>query len=178
VKVIVRPASPGPGSDDAERLALVGQATFLESFAGELGGGDILAHCAKQHAVAVYQDWLADPRMGLWLAEAANGGAPVGYAVSGPAGLPIPDPRPDDIEIRRIYLLSRFHGVGVGRALMQAALDAARFGGSSRALLGVYAKNDLALRFYRKVGFQAIGVRKFLVGNAWCDDMILSLDLV
>lgn len=31
------------GVDDANALALVGQATFLESFAGTLDGADILA---------------------------------------------------------------------------------------------------------------------------------------
>ena len=165
------------GAGDAESLALVGQATFLESYAGQLNAGDILAHCALQHAVAVYEGWLADPRMRLWLAEAHPGGAPVGYAVSGPANLPIPDPRPGDVEIRRLYLLHRFHGAGVGWALMRAALENARVSSASRALLGVNSDNARALSFYWRIGFQAIGTRKFLVGKTWCDDLILGLDL-
>jgi diamine N-acetyltransferase len=43
-------------ADDAAALSLLGQATFLEAFAGILNGPDILAHCAKAHSADVYRD--------------------------------------------------------------------------------------------------------------------------
>ena len=57
VTVVVREAGPG----DAERLAAVGRATFLETFAGILDGADILAHCGQEHAPSLYADWLDKP---------------------------------------------------------------------------------------------------------------------
>ena len=47
-EIALRCCVPG----DEEALALVGAATFLETFAGLLTGPDILAHCRVQHAAA------------------------------------------------------------------------------------------------------------------------------
>jgi ribosomal protein S18 acetylase RimI-like enzyme len=172
MKITVRRATPA----DAGRLALVGQATFLEAFAGDLDGDDLLAHCATQHAIGLYADWLADGRKRIWLAE-AEGGAPIGYVVSAPPDLPLDDLGPEDIEIKRIYMLHRFHGLGVGRALMSAALDAARLEGRARALLGVFSANAQAIAFYRRVGFRPLGERRFQVGRTWCDDLVMGMPL-
>jgi ribosomal protein S18 acetylase RimI-like enzyme len=49
--------------------------------------------------------------------------------------------------------------------------------GKKRLLLGVKADNTAALAFYDRAGFVRVGERKFLVGNMWCDDYILSLSL-
>jgi hypothetical protein len=35
---------------DEDALSAVGKASFLEAFAGILDGGDIIAHCERQHA--------------------------------------------------------------------------------------------------------------------------------
>jgi len=165
----------GPG--DAVRLAAVGSATFLETFAGVVDGNDILAHCAGQHAPQRYADWLADPRYAMWLAETRSGRAPVGFAMLSPADLPSVATREDDLELKRIYLLHRFHGGGHGAALMQVAIDEARARRAGRLLLGVYADNARALTFYARNGFLPIGERRFRVGDNDYHDLILALDL-
>lgn len=88
-EIQIRAAARG----DEEALSAVGKASFLEAFAGTLDGSDIIAHCEKQHAAAVYRDWLADADMRIWLAEVSPGRAPVGYLVLAPARLPIAEPR-------------------------------------------------------------------------------------
>src|SRR5687768_7662909 len=124
----------GPGDEDA--LALVGQATFLETFAGVLPGADIVAHCRDQHAPSVYRSWL-DSTARVWLAEAAQSAAPIGYLVLARASLPIDSPSERDLEVKRIYLLDQFHGRGIGRQLMVEAERHAREAGATRLLLGV-----------------------------------------
>jgi GNAT superfamily N-acetyltransferase len=171
--ITIRPCVKG----DEQALALVGQATFLEAFAGILDGADILAHCQRQHDAQLYRDWLALPAMRLWLAEATPGGAPVGYLVLSPASLPVAEPRPDDLEIKRIYLLHRFQGQRVGQRLMQAAIEQARASGAGRVLLGVYAENHDALVFYARCGFVPVGRRTFRVGRTDYQDVILGLNL-
>jgi ribosomal protein S18 acetylase RimI-like enzyme len=173
VSVIVRPAGLG----DKHRLAAVGAATFLESYAGTLTGDDILAHCAVHHAATLYEDWLISGEVRMWLAEASEGRAPVGYIVMSPPDLPPSSVRPGDTEIRRIYVLHRFQGEGVGWSLMTTALDAARRTGKKRALVGVYGRNESAIAFYKRVGFTVIGERKFQVGTTVHDDLVLALDL-
>jgi ribosomal protein S18 acetylase RimI-like enzyme len=169
-QVRLRPGTP----QDAERFALVGQATFLESYAGLLPAEDILAHGQRQHAPQVYAAWLADPAWRCWLAEATTGGAPVGYLVMGRADLPLPDLGPRDLEIKRIYLLYRFQNLGLGRAMMEQALAWAREAGCPRLLLGVYSRNEAALAFYARMGFVQVGDRRFRVGANEYYDYVLG----
>jgi ribosomal protein S18 acetylase RimI-like enzyme len=161
-------------SADTLALSLIGSATFLETFAGVVNGADVIAHCASEHSTAVYESILTGSDAGVWLAESLEGAAPVGYAVLDRAKLPVTDPQPDDVEIKRIYVLGRFHGTGVGARLMEAALDEATRRGARRALLGVYAHNQRALAFYAKHGFTRIGERRFQVGANTYGDYILA----
>ena len=166
----VRRARPG----DAEALALVGAATFLETYAGEMPGADIVAHCGARHDAVLYADWLAHG-WPIWLAEAPQG-APVGYAVLSEPD--IPQRAPGDLELKRIYALSRLHGSGVGQALFGLAVEEARARGAPRLLVGAYANNHRALAFYRRRGFREIGARSFSVGaTTFDDDVVLALEL-
>lgn len=170
IPVAVRRAASG----DAAALAAVGAATFLETFAGLVDGADIVAHCARQHAESVYAGWLASADYAPFLATVEPGAAPVGYAVLAPADVPIPDPRPDDLEIKRIYLLSRFHGGGAGRALMEAALTEAGARNAGRVLIGVKDDNHRAIAFYKKSGFAVAGTRRFTVGAGSYSDLLFA----
>jgi ribosomal protein S18 acetylase RimI-like enzyme len=164
-----------PGDEAA--LALLGQATFLEAFAGTLRSSDISAHCRRAHQPRVYRGWLQDPQARVWLAQTAQGGAPVGYLVLAAADLPLADLDAQDLEIKRVYLLHRFQRMGLGRRLMEAAREHARQRGARRLLLGVYRHNDEALAFYRELGYDTVGGRTFRVGETDCQDLILALPL-
>lgn len=170
--VAIRRADAG----DAAALSLVGRATFLETFAGVLDGDGVLEHCEVPHSTATYARWLGDGESRLWLAEAALG-APVGYAVLSAPDLPAPDPGAGDVELKRIYLLSRFHGGGLGGRLLELAVDEARAMQRMRMLLGVYARNTRAISFYRGRGFAQVGVRRFRVGRREYDDAVMARPL-
>jgi ribosomal protein S18 acetylase RimI-like enzyme len=162
---------------DEATLSLIGAATFLDAFAGVLDGADILAHCQRQHLADIYARWLADDKYKAWLALASTGGAPVGYLILGPADLPVVDPNPRDCEIKRVYLLSRYQGGGVGRELVQRAIDEAKSRGARRVLLGVYSGNERAIGFYQRLGFVTVGTRRFRVGTREYDDLVLAVRL-
>ena len=161
-EIVVRPA----GFADCERMALVAGATFLETFTGVIDGHALLEHCRAQHSVSAYDRLLRDGARG-WLAELD--GAPVGYALSVEPDLEAA--RPGDVELKRIYLLSRFHGGGAARDLLHAALADA---GQRRLLLGVKADNARAIAFYEKHGFSQVGTRQFDVGGRLYDDVVLA----
>lgn len=163
--------------DDATALALVGAATFLETFAGVLDAEAILGHCARQHSIEAHAKYLSQPTTRAWLAEMREGAAPVGYAVLTEPDLPLNSLTPEDIELKRIYLFSRFHGTGTGKRLFDQAVSEARAMGRRRLLLGVYAENHRGLAFYRKNGFETVGTRTFQVGNRLCDDLVLARPL-
>ncbi|MEL7690627.1 GNAT family N-acetyltransferase [Citromicrobium bathyomarinum] len=164
--VVVREA----GGEDAGRLALVSDATFLETFAGMISGDALVTHCQRRHAPAYLSELLADGAR-AWLAELDA--APVGYAL-----LTAPEldaAREGDIELKKIYVLSRFHGSGIAARLLDAALAGAA--GHARLLLGVKEDNNRAIAFYTKQGFHQIGTRRFDVGGTLYDDVVLARDL-
>ena len=157
-------------AEDAQRLSLVASATFLETFAVVLDGNALVGHCAKSCSTDHFVEVL-EAGGKAWLAEA--NGAPVGYAL-----LTTPEleaAREGDIELKKIYLLSRFHGGGTARALFDAALAAAQ--GHQRLLLGVKDDNNRAIAFYRKQGFDQIGTRQYDVGGTLYDDIVMARDL-
>jgi ribosomal protein S18 acetylase RimI-like enzyme len=167
----LRPCRPG----DAPALALVGQATILETYAQVLPLADLLHHCGVEHGEALYADWLGRPDHRLWLAETQTG-APVGYMAMTPSNLPVAA-GPRDVELRRIYLLNPFHGGGFGAQMMRTAITAATAAGFDRLLLSVFSENARALAFYARQGFTQAGVQKFRVGANDYDDLVLALRL-
>lgn len=166
-RIAVREAS----AEDAERLSLVSDATFLETFAHEIPGNAMLAHCREKHAPAFIAD-LLEKGARAWLAEID--GTPVGYAML------IPTPELDaaqegDVELKKIYVLSRFQGTGTAQRLMAEAVSAAK--GNKRLLLGVKDDNHRAISFYKRQGFEVIGTRQFNVGGELYDDFVFALNL-
>ncbi len=164
------------GAADADALALVASASFLETYAGSLDGADLVAHCVANNTREKFAAWASDVGGAVTLAEIEPGYAPMGYTVLTTVDLPV-EPRAGDIELRRIYAMARLHGTGAGPALMaQALADAARLG-KSRVLLGVWGENYRAHRFYERQGFVNIGTRRFKVGNVVHDDFVYARDV-
>ncbi|SEM61071.1 Ribosomal protein S18 acetylase RimI [Sphingomonas gellani] len=162
--------------DDAPAAALIAGASFLETFAGVLRGADIVAHVEAKSSPAVFAAWAHDDRCVVTLVEHQSGAAPIGYSVLTPPDFPIAM-HARDIELRRIYVLSRFHGAGLGPALMTRAVADAQAMGMSRLLLGVLSTNTRARAFYEKQGFSLCGERRFKVGGSWFDDVVYGRDL-
>ena len=158
---------------DADRLALIGSATFLETFAGLLDVAAIASHCEREHSSASYRRYLGEGCR-AWLIEAATGQAPIGFSLLGSTDLPGSMSDGSDAELKRIYTLSRFHGNGIGSRLMQQAVEDAEMQGCRRLLLGVYAGNGRARTFYAKNGFVQIADRRFRVGDREYDDVVLA----
>ena len=168
LKAIIRPAQ----ADDAAALALVAQATFLEAYAGLVQVADMIAHCEAQNSVQAFRSAMAEGAR-AWLVEAETTGAPLGFALLTKSALP--DPRPGDIELKRIYLLDRCKGQGLANDLLDTVVAAAA--DYQRLVLGTNRDNARALAFYRKSGFTIIGTRNFTVGHEVFDDYILAKSL-
>ncbi len=162
---------------DAPALALVAGATFLETFANIIAGPDIVAHVAANNSAEKFGGWIGDAESRLWIAERKATAAPIGYALLTTPDLPDIVTGADDAELKRIYILSRYHGGGLAGRMMEAVVAEAKAMGKTRLLLGVYAANDRALAFYRKQGFEIVGDRRFQVGAALFEDKIMARGL-
>ncbi len=145
-------------ADDAAKLSLIGSASFLETFANDHPGDATVAFLRTSHSESAWAKTLADPACAAWIVEEV-GGCPIGYAVLTPGALP--GTTPADAELKRIYVLSRWHGTGIGRDLYAVAEAEARRRRAARLVLSVYTRNARAIRFYEKQGFVTIGQAVF-----------------
>ena len=146
---------------------------MLETYAELIPGADIVAHSIGRHSADFYAAWLADPQITIWIAETATAAA-IGYLVLTPATVPEPNPSQRDLEIQRIYVLSRFHAQSIGYRLMRQAIETAEARKARQLVLGVLKKNENAVAFYRRQGFSEIGSRTFLVGTATFNDHVMG----
>ena len=65
---------------------------------------------------------------------------------------------PDTGEVFALYILREYYGSGVGRALMETALD--KLGRFPSVALWVLKDNGRAIRFYEKCGFRPDGTEQ------------------
>lgn len=165
----IRPAV----AQDAATLAQLGAETFIATFGHLYARRDLDAFLREKHSVAAYEALLADSDYGVWLAVADDGEA-IGYAVGAPCSLPAPDMPPRSGELSRIYMKASAQGGGVGRRLLETALDflKARY---DQVYLSVYAENVGAQRLYERYGFVKIHEYFFKVGEHLDPEWIMAL---
>jgi len=84
----------------------------------------------------------------------------------------------EGLEIERIYVRQQFQGKGYGKELMEFALERARSLKKKYAWLGVWEKNESAIAFYKKIGFQQAGKHTFKMGDEKQSDCIMIIELI
>lgn len=82
-----------------------------------------------------------------------------------------------DAEIMTIGVAKSAQNAGIGRALLCAAIDAAREQGAHRVLLEVRVDNEPAKDLYRQFGFKPMGLRRHYYQPEDVDALTMSLDL-
>lgn len=158
---------------DAAAVDALFRASFVATFAHLYAPADLAAFLAG-FTPAAWAAELADPAMAFRLAEDA--GVAVGYAKIGPIMLPV-SPAGPAMELRQLYLAEAAKGTGVGAALMEWAIAAARARGARELFLSVYVENDRAKRFYARYGFADVGPYRFMVGEQADEDRLMRLVL-
>jgi diamine N-acetyltransferase len=98
----------------------------------------------------------------------------VGYARLRHTTSPLLFENARSLEIARIYAVQKSIGKGVGSALMQRCMDLARQQNARVIWLGVWEKNDRAIAFYSKWGFEKFGGHVFMLGDDPQMDLLMK----
>ncbi len=81
------------------------------------------------------------------------------------------------LEIARIYVLETFIGKGIGKVLLNECLKIAEQKNKKTIWLGVWEKNERAIRFYKSFGFQKYGEHPFVLGKDVQTDWLMKKTL-
>jgi ribosomal protein S18 acetylase RimI-like enzyme len=157
----------------ATRLAELGRQTFSETFAASNTPENLAAYLAEAYGPDMQLAQLQDPSITCLLAEMQ--GQTVGYALlqeNSCLGLPADAPASRQLEIKQLYILEDWIGTGLGKALMQRALDVAQASHATAVVLGVWEHNARAQAFYQRFGFREVGEVAFKLGEDVQRDLI------
>lgn len=165
----IRPAHP----QDAEALSALKLACFRETFGPEgfaipYPPADIARFEVEAYGQPTVARELADPSHMSWVAEDGDGRL-LAYAHAGPAKLPHADLREGDLELYQLYLRRAAQGAGLGKQLLDLALDWMEAQRPTALWLGVWQGNDRARHVYAGRGFAVVGEYRFAVGD-WFDE--------
>lgn len=82
----------------------------------------------------------------------------------------------DSLEIARLYVLEDYLGLGLGKKLLDLAIDFAKSKKKKYLWLGVWEKNARAIRFYEKNGLKIFGSHPFPFGDEIQTDFLMRIE--
>ena len=175
----IRPAT----ISDAEPLTDLAAITMREAFGPPHNPAELVEEYIQSAiTIPILEAELADPKSTFFLACSSEG-TPIGYAKLRRQTPPRQMANPyrqggKTIEIQRIYLANAQVGQGQGRRLMEYCLDWAQQQGYTTVWLGVWERNERALAFYAKMGFERFGYHYFQFGSERQRDFWLQKQLM
>lgn len=92
-------------------------------------------------------------------------------------GIELHNPTTDSLKIHKIYVLPNIQGRGLGKKLIEKAIDRAKENGIRKVVLNVNRFNK-AVGFYNKLGFQITKQEDIDIGNGFLmEDYVMELNL-
>ncbi len=84
----------------------------------------------------------------------------------------------DVLEVERIYIKHNYQKLGLGKYLVNKAVEIALAFDKRKIWLGVWEKNENAIAFYEKMGFRQSGAHSFYMGDEQQIDLIMCKTLI
>ncbi|WP_162823810.1 GNAT family N-acetyltransferase [Lysobacter sp. TY2-98] len=158
---------------EAARLAALLRRLFVEAYADCSAPANVEAYLDDAFGVAQQTRELDDPAHPAWVVEHDDEWLGV-LQVRLPS---TPPPQVDLLrpaQLHRIYLTTAAIGRGLGRRLLDIALDTARRGGADGLWLSVWQRAPGPIAVYQRAGFRIVGTTTFVVGDDPLDDWIMQ----
>jgi diamine N-acetyltransferase len=169
--LVIRPAE----ARDAGALAALGARTFADTFGADNTAEDLRLYLTVTYGASQQLAEFVDPDIRTLVAD--QGGLLVAFTQLRRGPSPPCVTLPSPVEVWRFYVDKPWHGRGVARHLMDAALDTARELGGSSVWLSVWERNPRAIAFYTKCGFSDVGSKLFLVGTDRQTDRVMAREI-
>lgn len=162
-------------SGDVKELGKISRQTYLDAFSGENSPENMRAYLDSSLSEEKLLEELKEPKSEFYFAEMNH--KTIGYFKInfGDAQTDLLDP--NAMELERIYVVKEFQGKKIGQELLNKALEIAKKNQMDYLWLGVWEKNQGAIRFYERNGFSVTGSHPFRMGDEIQTDLIMKLPL-
>ena len=160
---------------DVDTLLDISWRTFYESFNHMNTPENMGVYMNKAFTLEKLLSELLNPLSEFYLAKEDT--TTIGYLKVNKCGAQSDIRDDNSLEIERIYIDTKYQGLGLGTQLLEKAIDRARELDLEYVWLGVWEKNGDAIRFYRRHGFDIFSSHPFIFGDEVQTDLLMKLFL-
>ena len=155
-------------ADEIEYLQLISRRTFYETFWMSNSRQDMIDYLENSLSLEALSRELENPNSEFYFlfldAESATDFEPAAYLKLNFL----------NVELERIYVLSKFQCKGIGRYLLDFSIQLALSRRAPILWLGVWERNYNAIDFYKQNNFQEFGKHTFRLGQDLQTDILMQ----
>lgn len=161
--------------EDLHKLQQISNETFNETFKDQNSPENMNAYLDRAFNLKQLEKELSDKFSQFYFIYVYHEVA--GYLKINTEDAQSEDMGEESLEIERIYIKSDFQKHGLGKSLLNKAIEAAKDCGKKKIWLGVWENNAAAISFYSKMGFVQTGTHSFYMGDEEQTDFIMTKSL-
>lgn len=170
---IIRPCT----LQDLKTLQTISIETFTDTFGAQNTPENLQSYLDQAYTDDKITNELTTPGSTFYLLLDADTNENAGYLKLNVDAAQTEDIASNALEVERIYIRRVFQKRGLGRTLLDFALQQAAILKKSAIWLGVWEHNENAKAFYQKMGFHQVSQHSFLLGDDCQTDFILLKEL-
>ncbi len=145
--------------------------SFMEAFTANNKVENVIAYLDEAFTEDQFSKELANPASSFFIIKAND--KIIGYTKLNLCSAQTDVHDPESLEISRLYLLDEYIGLGLGKKLLEHAIDFAKQLEKKYIWLGVWEHNQRAISFYERNGFEKFGSHPFLFGDEIQTDWLM-----
>ena len=150
--------------DDLEVVRFILWETWKESYSSFIPADDLLDYFNKQCTSKILSEQYNDPKVNGFVAEYDE--VIAGYEKT------YYNKDENRLYVHQLYILSVYQNLGLGKKLMKSAAELAQSMGLDKIWLGVMVKNEPAVSWYKKMGYEVVENAPFTMGKTTVDHYI------
>ncbi|QVY62123.1 GNAT family N-acetyltransferase [Cytobacillus gottheilii] len=158
--------------EDLRELQSISVETFTETFKHHNSAEHLNAYLEKAYNLNKLEQELANPSSQFFFVYIYQEVA--GYLKINTGDAQSEVMGDDSLEVERIYVKKKFQKHGLGKNLMNKAVEVAKEQKKEKIWLGVWEENENAIEFYKKKGFFQTGAHSFYMGDDEQVDLIMT----
>ena len=161
---------------DILELQKIGKQTFFETFVLDDSTSDMEQYLNEKFSINQLRKELMNPESMFFFSEIEN--KIIGYLKINTGKAQTENRLNEALEIERIYVVSNYQGKNVGKLLFNKAIEVAKKERIKNIWLGVWEKNQKAIKFYQKNGLVEFDKHKFKFGQDEPINIMMKLHLI